>query len=507
MNFSSPAASLELKRQQTVRVEPDKPARFSLEPDFQAIELDQWNAARLRALTGRISALHVPQRYGIADLDAAGEWVETADWGLVWKPKVAQTWIPFQNGRWRWYERLGYTWVSDDIWGWLPYHYGRWAHLGEIGWVWSPAASEVFHPGEVYWMRAAKLAGWGPLAPGEDWQPANLPRWYLDAYTTFAAFSTDAEVIDPAGFDGRPNEPLRAAGFAAALPSPAFRTASLDAARPQVRANVLSASIEVVQPPPPPPPPPVTTETPKDRPAPPPQVIVVSAPPPPPEEVYVPVPVLESVVIYAPIFHIAYGDPRQPPAPGVGLAALPQRPLGRPPATPGERRKKPRNDEEARMEANALGNVRAQQWTKAMTSLEAWAARFPESDFVDERLYYMAQASHYLKRPDHVLEFAAAVMAKGDKAWLEAWKTVDLAYLVATETAVMKKVTVQQRTLGHAAAQSLVEMAGQYFVEANRPTEVAAGDWQKRKVALLETGRVLAKALEDPNHARARATR
>jgi hypothetical protein len=64
--------------------------------------------------------------------------------------------------RWRWYDALGYTWVSDESWGWVPYHHGRWTRKGDLGWVWVPAASPVFKPGDVYWLYNAKLAGWGP---------------------------------------------------------------------------------------------------------------------------------------------------------------------------------------------------------------------------------------------------------------------------------------------------------------------------------------------------------
>ena len=115
---------------------------------------------------------------GIAvnDLDAAGEWVQT-DLGAMWKPKTAEGWAPFQKGRWRWYGALGYTWVSDEAWGWLPYHYGRWARTDADGWVWAPGSKPVFKPGDVYWMlQGANLAGWGPLAPAENWSPASAPK-------------------------------------------------------------------------------------------------------------------------------------------------------------------------------------------------------------------------------------------------------------------------------------------------------------------------------------------
>ena len=82
----------------------------------------------------------------------------------------------------------------------------------------------MFKPGDVYWLYGRQLAGWGPLAPGEDWQPSAAPQQFLNVNTTYAAFTTDARVIDPAGFSARPKEPLGVAAFTLALPSPALAT-------------------------------------------------------------------------------------------------------------------------------------------------------------------------------------------------------------------------------------------------------------------------------------------
>ncbi len=81
------------------------------------------------------------------------------------------------------------------------------------------------------------MAGWGPLAPGEQWTPDLQPDQFLNAHTTYAAFQTDAHTIDPAGFTARPRDPLAVATFALALPSPAFVASRLDATRPVLRAG------------------------------------------------------------------------------------------------------------------------------------------------------------------------------------------------------------------------------------------------------------------------------
>ncbi|MBZ5585555.1 MAG: FecR family protein, partial [Acidobacteriia bacterium] len=237
INFSSVQMEIGLGERQTIRFDPANPARFSFVRDVTAAELDRWSEERDKALFKPTSAGHVTQRYGVADLDRGGEWVQTEDLGAVWKPKAPNGWVPYQKGRWRWYDALGYTWVSDDAWGWLPYHYGRWALRPNLGWVWAPARNGIFKPAEVYWLRGAKLAGWGPLAPGETWTPATAPRQFLNVNTTYAALAPDARTIDPAGFTESPKEPLGVAVFALALPSPAFIASRLDATRPVARAG------------------------------------------------------------------------------------------------------------------------------------------------------------------------------------------------------------------------------------------------------------------------------
>jgi hypothetical protein len=232
VRFSSPAAEMDLREGQSVRVEPANASRFFLDRATAPISLDAWSEDRDRALEPSASSARVTQRYGVKDLDTAGQWIETTDLGIVWKPLATDGWAPFQKGRWRWYDNLGYTWVSDDRWGWLPYHYGRWARTDSSGWVWAPGVKTVFKPGDVYWMmQGSTLAGWGPLAPAEEWSLASNPQLFSGAATTYAAFHTDARTIDPSGFQTK----VVQGEFVLALPSPAFIAARLEALRPVLR--------------------------------------------------------------------------------------------------------------------------------------------------------------------------------------------------------------------------------------------------------------------------------
>ena len=245
--------------------------------------------------------------------------------------------------------RVGYTWVSDESWGWIPYHHGRWTRKGDLGWVWVPAASPVFKPGDVYWLYNAKLAGWGPLAPAEDWQPSAAPEQFLNVNTTYASFHQDARTIDPAGFKDRPKEPLGVAVFALALPSPAFPASRLEATRPLLRVGATrlnpvvpgttfpdnSRDTSDVPPPAPPPmPPAVVTNPASDAP---PNVSAGPAPDPgppgPPMQVIYPVPVYTGIVVLNPPEHPDYSR-RNPNSQGSKKAPAPGRIGARTPEPP-----------------------------------------------------------------------------------------------------------------------------------------------------------------------------
>lgn len=236
VRFSSPVAELDLNEGQTARIENGSHPRFFLLREIAPFGNDGWNEQRDRALATSGSASHVPGlAYGLVDLDASGAWMQTDDLGMVWKPKVNAAWTPYRDGQWMWYDELGYTWIANEPWGWLPFHYGRWMQLNGVGWVWLPGKAVIFKPGEVYWLREANVVGWGPLAPGETWSAAGLPRLYSWANTTLAKWSQDARLLTPA--DPAQKLTTSAAVFIIAPPSPAWDSARLDAVRPVLRAG------------------------------------------------------------------------------------------------------------------------------------------------------------------------------------------------------------------------------------------------------------------------------
>jgi hypothetical protein len=115
-----------------------------------------------------------------------GEWVQSSEYGYVWRPRVATGWSPYYYGRWVWISPYGWTWVSYEPWGWYPYHYGYWYTDPAFGWVWYPYNSFIsfsfgwggyyyphyhgyayYYPARVRFVNNGRTVRWVPLNPGE----------------------------------------------------------------------------------------------------------------------------------------------------------------------------------------------------------------------------------------------------------------------------------------------------------------------------------------------------
>jgi hypothetical protein len=472
--FSSPAADLELRDGQWTRVEPANSARFFFYKEIVPLDSDQWSGDRDDALAAPTSAAHVVQRYGLADLDGAGEWTISQELGSIWHPKVEKDWRPFRDGRWHWLDGLGYTWIASEPWGWLPYHYGRWTRLDDIGWVWVPSKNGVFKPGDVYWIRGKNYAGWGPLAPGEQWDPGDLvnsmPQEFVAANTSYAAFPSNAATIDPEGFTAIPKDPLKDGDFLAALPSPPFDANRLDAVRPLVNATSLrvkpvveGATIEtaavsrtsrpiIVTPPPAP-------------------IVIVTQPAPPPSEpevIAVPVPVPSLVFVPS--------QPPQPqvskPAPPLPVAAKHDRTLHPSPV------KRYKGNAESTLVKYIVEDLDARAYTKAAGELDLWTQRFHDTDFADERAYYYMLAYNGLNQPVKVMDSSAALIAKpATAAFEDPMQALSVLYVAATNFQKLPRPNRDQVALGRGAAGQLLTTIPVCFTPERRPLSMSASDW------------------------------
>jgi hypothetical protein len=108
---------------------------------------DTWVDERERYLASRLRYDRRDRYYdndvwGAEELDAYGDWVDSGEYGRVWRPHVTvinnyHDWAPYRYGHWRWVSPYGWTWVADEPWGWAPYHYGRWVYVNNY-WCWAP---------------------------------------------------------------------------------------------------------------------------------------------------------------------------------------------------------------------------------------------------------------------------------------------------------------------------------------------------------------------------------
>jgi hypothetical protein len=90
-------------------------------PDVQAAnqqdDFDSFVSSRDRMEDVPPSQYVSPDMVGYEDLNANGDWSNTADNGAVWTPRVASGWTPYRDGRWAWVEPWGWTWIDDEPWG------------------------------------------------------------------------------------------------------------------------------------------------------------------------------------------------------------------------------------------------------------------------------------------------------------------------------------------------------------------------------------------------------
>ena len=129
---------------------------------YEEDEFDRWSERSTVVRRGESwSRVPAELRYYADDLDDHGRWVQSDEYGWVWKPGVDDPeWRPYWQGRWAAYPG-GMTWVSSEPWGYVTYHHGRWAWGAGLGWYWIPGV--YYSPAWVAWRYNDGYCGWAPL--------------------------------------------------------------------------------------------------------------------------------------------------------------------------------------------------------------------------------------------------------------------------------------------------------------------------------------------------------
>jgi probable HAF family extracellular repeat protein len=91
-----------------------------------------------------------------------GSWVDVANYGYCFRPRVSRGWGPYRDGHWISTD-YGWYWDSNESFAWATYHYGRWIDIRPTGWCWVPG--NQWAPAWVSWRESDQDIGWAPLPP------------------------------------------------------------------------------------------------------------------------------------------------------------------------------------------------------------------------------------------------------------------------------------------------------------------------------------------------------
>lgn len=165
--------SVIVQRNQAVTIEPGKqvpnPGTWESEggDEFEAWIWDL-NQAMLEGTASTEDVASLAEK----ELEGNGEWMETPDYGPVWRPYVWHDWCPYYYGSWSWSMRYGYYWVPAEPWGWYPFHYGYWSWIPGYGWVWIPG--RYWGPAWVWFYHDYDNVCWIPRHPRDHYRHV---RW------------------------------------------------------------------------------------------------------------------------------------------------------------------------------------------------------------------------------------------------------------------------------------------------------------------------------------------
>jgi len=218
-----------------------------------------------------------------------------------------------------------------------------------------------------------------------------------------------------------------------------------------------------------------------------------AAPPPPAQPVAYPVPVYIGTVassVPQPAPPVAAPKKQNGSAPKPQTVAAPtastNNPHGRgsrsgdaPPVQPRGNEKRYRSGE-AEIVAEAVKDVTANNFAKAVTDLDRWSERYPRTDFEADRMYYYILAYNGVRQSAKLMDKAKELL--NSTASLEDPRQIILAlYLTALNAQSVARPTHDQVATGETAARLLLASVQDYFTPQHRPQETSEADWQKAR--------------------------
>ncbi|MBZ5584919.1 MAG: hypothetical protein LAQ30_22455, partial [Acidobacteriia bacterium] len=170
-------------------------------------------------------------------------------------------------------------------------------------------------------------------------------------------------------------------------------------------------------------------------------------------------------------------------------AAQPAAQAGQPAAQP---EKKPKDTIEYDLINEVIKDLAVPNSQKAITDLNTWTQKYPESDFKDDRLFYYQQAYSKMKPPDSekVLDYGGQLMAKDLKtAFKDPASILQILYNTATAVQAIPSPTPQQLATAEKAANELQAFIPTYFTPANKPAQVTDAQWTQARTQLDEAAK------------------
>jgi hypothetical protein len=173
---------------------------------------------------------------------------------------------------------------------------------------------------------------------------------------------------------------------------------------------------------------------------------------------------------------------------GTAGRASAQSPAAQPAAQAGQAaaqpEKKPKDTGEYDIINEVIKDLSGTNPQKTLTDLNAWAQKYPDSDYKDDRLFYFMQAYSATQppQPDKVLDYGAQLMAKDLKTALpDVSQTLRALYLMTANAPAVKDPTPAQLAIGQKAAKDLQAFVLTYFTTEHKPATASDAQWAQAR--------------------------
>ena len=124
----------------------------------------------------------------------------------------------------------------------------------------------------------------------------------------------------------------------------------------------------------------------------------------------------------------------------------------------------------------------ANDFARALTSLNTWAERFPHTDFEAERQFDYVQAFDGTGQPAKVLDTANTLLAQGLATALpDARQALTVLYLASLNLQKILRPNRAQIATGQQAAHELLLRLPDFFVPDSRPASTTEAQWRKMR--------------------------